>query len=444
MPPVLDPSKSKVDGLAFLGLSLTQKSDLGHQNSQTHQTAFDLNKVLDRKYQYLFSTNDDGWLVGGGEPGPPTSYKLPAPDSAHVELLRIGTYEPNWGGVPLKEIIQAMQDGDIWIPPMVVIPTAVVANGDIPPELEIRFDMESPANDQHNSSGNINSNDALPWNWQLRFVHNQLFRRFVYPSRFCPGAFHSTIVRKAEFRSPQHRQEYFANCQNVIDQWKQEGPKPLIPSEPLTSSIAMIPTKQWQTEPETDTHEPSLITSEEKKLPDEEVASNQASATVQNNNQDEYDESLTKAGIYLFTDRNHITHHFPPNFMPPYTGAKLELIQKVLSEEWDEATLSWKPAGKKNDDKEEDTSVTVGELSQAEVVVANHTTVSKDDASTKLVASQSAVTSTSVKIVADDKSEAVTIPKDSTAHPSNQNKNLYSSCGMGVLMDALLLSDTAP
>jgi len=81
MPPVLKPEASKVDGLAFIGLSLARKSEVGHQGSRTHQTAFDLNDILDRNYEYFASTNDDGWLVGGGEAGPPKSYKLPAPVS---------------------------------------------------------------------------------------------------------------------------------------------------------------------------------------------------------------------------------------------------------------------------------------------------------------------------------------------------------------------------
>lgn len=67
-PPVLDPTKSKVDGLAFLGLSLSRRSEQGHPDSITHQTAFDFNEVIDRDYTHIFSTNDDGWLVGGGEP----------------------------------------------------------------------------------------------------------------------------------------------------------------------------------------------------------------------------------------------------------------------------------------------------------------------------------------------------------------------------------------
>jgi hypothetical protein len=51
------------------------------------------------------------------------------------------------------------------------------------------------------------------------------------------------------------------------------------------------------------------------------------------------------SGIWLFTDRNNITHFFEPNFLPPYTGEKRELILEVLKEEWDERTLSWKPCG---------------------------------------------------------------------------------------------------
>jgi hypothetical protein len=103
---VLKPEQSKVDGLVFLGLSLARKSDKGHPESVTHQIAFDFNDIIDRNYEFLASTNDDGWLVGGGEPGPPKSYKLPAKDSAHVEIVRIGTYNPEWGGISEKEIIE--------------------------------------------------------------------------------------------------------------------------------------------------------------------------------------------------------------------------------------------------------------------------------------------------------------------------------------------------
>lgn len=316
MPPVLDPSKSKVDGLAFLGLSLTRHSALGHPDSETHQEAFDLNEVLDRDYEFIFSTNDDGWLVGGGEPGPPRSYKLAAKDSSHVEIIRIGTYREDWGGVPQEEIIKVMSSGEILIPQIEVLPTAVVANPDKPPELEIRFDMEPEIPNFHDDSA------PLPLNWQLRFLHNQLFKRFIFPSRFCPGAFHSTILRKAEFRSEEHKNQYFAKCDAAIASWREKGPQPL---NTVARDIEGKPVIATATEPTTEAGEG---VQEESAVKAEEASGSYHS------------------GIWLFTDRDNITHFFAPNFLPPYdTPSKRKIILDVLREEWDEKTLSWKPCG---------------------------------------------------------------------------------------------------
>lgn len=312
MPPVLDPNNSKFDGLAFLGLSLARKSAQGHPDSQTHQVAFDLNAVQDREYEHIFSTNDDGWLVGGGEPGPPRSYKLPAPDSAHVELMRIGTYNPLWGGVSKEVIVDALKVGKILIPEITVTPTAVVANGDQPPELEIRFDMEPALNWDPDQD----ALPPLPVNWQLRFVHNQLFRLFQFPSRFCPGAFHSTILRKAEFRSEQHRQAYFAKCDEAVKQWRSKGPQPLVIPDKTGSKLN--------------------ISKDIKRVQCPKMVVNGGELGSSH----EY-----KSGIWLFTDREHITHLFEPNFLPPYdTPEKRRIIADVLFEEWDEETLAWMPA----------------------------------------------------------------------------------------------------
>lgn len=51
------------------------------------------------------------------------------------------------------------------------------------------------------------------------------------------------------------------------------------------------------------------------------------------------------SGLWLFVDRHHISHFFPPNFFPPYdTPEKRNIIFEFLQEEWDEATMSWKSA----------------------------------------------------------------------------------------------------
>jgi hypothetical protein len=50
------------------------------------------------------------------------------------------------------------------------------------------------------------------------------------------------------------------------------------------------------------------------------------------------------SGIYLFTDRNNISHFFKPNFLPPYdTKEKRTIILDYLKEEWDEKTLLFRP-----------------------------------------------------------------------------------------------------
>jgi hypothetical protein len=52
------------------------------------------------------------------------------------------------------------------------------------------------------------------------------------------------------------------------------------------------------------------------------------------------------SGLWLFDDRENITHFFAPNFLPPYnTPEKRKVILDVLKEEWCEKTMSWKPCG---------------------------------------------------------------------------------------------------
>lgn len=50
------------------------------------------------------------------------------------------------------------------------------------------------------------------------------------------------------------------------------------------------------------------------------------------------------SGVFLFLDRQNITHSFAPNFLPPYDNPeKRKIILDFLKEEWDEKSLSWKP-----------------------------------------------------------------------------------------------------
>jgi hypothetical protein len=89
--------------------------------------------------------------------------------------------------------------------------------------------------------------------------------------------------------------------------------------------------------------------------PEEAIPDEASSPAVESANTDEVatlgttEEASSKefnSGIWLFTDRENITHFFEPNFLPPYdTPEKRKIIMDVLREEWDEKTLSWRPCG---------------------------------------------------------------------------------------------------
>ncbi len=198
----------------------------------------------------------------------------------------------------------ALESGKILIPQIEIVPTNITANSSTPPELEIRFDMDPLIPDFQDISA------PLPVNWQLRFLHNQLFRYFKFPARFCPGPFHSTFVRKVQFRSRQHEEEYFRKCSDVVASWRDDGPKPLSHAG-------------WNV------HE----------------------KTHQHSDKHGYD-----SGIYLFSDRQNIAHYFKPNFLPPYNHPeKREKILHFLREEWDSDALEWRslvPTSNRVDSKE--------------------------------------------------------------------------------------------
>uniref|UniRef100_A0A7S1V3N1 Uncharacterized protein n=1 Tax=Grammatophora oceanica TaxID=210454 RepID=A0A7S1V3N1_9STRA len=206
--------------------------------------------------------------------------------------MRIGTYKPEWGGIKQEDIVEAINSGKILIPQIEVLPTDVIANPDNPPELEIRFDMVP-----NHVVDIADCSKPLPVNWALRFIHNQLFKHFEFPSRFCPGAFHSTIVRKAEFRSDDLRRNYFEQCRVAIEKWHEAGPQPLNNGWDVDGSALENPPEHT-------------------------------------------------SGLWLFTDRENITHSFLPNFLPPYdTPEKRQVIADFLKEEWDEKALCWKDIG---------------------------------------------------------------------------------------------------
>jgi hypothetical protein len=291
MPPIYNLEACTYHGTCALGLVFSRHSPdepMAHEDSVTRQTQFDLNEIQDRKYEYFASTNDDGWLCGGGENG--GHCKLPAKDSAHITIAEFGTLNAAFGGIDIERIRQILTDGSILIPHMRVVPSFVFKNPDNPPEVELKFELQ-----ERGGTDQIES-----WeNWVLPFVYNQIFDKLHRENPAIHGHmvhgdarnkhYHVSLVRKAAWRSAVKMRDYFKNCSDAVARWRARGPVCLVP--------------------ETDPSKPGFI-GEKNALRDE----------------------LTNPhGVYLYKTRQDVVDYFAPNFHPPYdTPEKRAIIEKWL------------------------------------------------------------------------------------------------------------------
>jgi hypothetical protein len=289
-----------------IGLCLSRRSNVGHPDTVTRQTAFDFNELQDREYKFVSSTDASGWRAGGGErggasplspasdhsqesdrakgvaAGTPTAngLKLAAPDTVHIPIIHIDAESPQ----QIDEIIAALARGEIFIPHMAITPESLSVNGVSPPDLVVRFGTER--------------NDDIPpeeWqNWCLEFMHNQLYEYF-YDSgaRWMKRPFSITLAKKVRWKTVKHMNKYFSHAEKVIDAWRERGPQTLDPQ------LAYI----------------------------------EGGATP---------EEVSKPhGIYLFRE-GVPTNYFAPNFAPPYTTKMTRnLLLNVLGKSWDKKRREW-------------------------------------------------------------------------------------------------------
>lgn len=306
-------------GTVVIGLCLSRNnSALGHPNTVTRQTAFDFNELQDRDYKYVSSTDESGWLAGGGERGDPflqpgapkdhmdqhhanqsvfssksdsseeikfktfgTGHKIAAPDRVHIPIIQINAAS----SAVIDEIISALARGEIFIPEVSILPESLSVNTTSPPDLVVRFGCEK--------------NDDIPpeeWpNWCLEFLHNQLYDYFApMNAHWAKRPFQITLARKVRWMTVKHMNKYFARSEQVINSWREKGPQYLQPPYSDDTSRGVIL------------------------------------------------EEITKPhGIYLL--QNGVpTNYFAPNFHPPYsTKMNRSLIRNVINKSWDTKRRDW-------------------------------------------------------------------------------------------------------
>jgi hypothetical protein len=115
------------DGLSFIGLSFSVNTANGNPYSYQLCDQFPMENIIDRKYEYIMSMDEDGWLVGGGYKTFDYSGKMPYIDSSHTEILRIGNLDPNTGGTTMQQVYTAM--AEITFPPLPIYPEYLKGGG---------------------------------------------------------------------------------------------------------------------------------------------------------------------------------------------------------------------------------------------------------------------------------------------------------------------------
>jgi len=320
-----------------IGLSLSRRhTNVGHPDTVTRQAAFDFNELQDRAYRYVSSTDASGWRAGGGESGaaapmssnngdndgfnPPDSpnslpsmdksdhqhnHKIAAPDTVHIPLITLecdNTFSSSsstsnhshssnndYFQKGVDAIISALARGEIFIPHMCIVPESLSVNGVSPPDLVVRFGCER--------------NEDLPpdeWpNWCLEFVHNQIYDYFSGKTElgvnplWTKRPFHITLAKKVRWKTMRHMNKYFAQCENVVNAWREKGPQCL---DPQLSYI-------------------------------------EGGATPE--------EVARPHGIYLIRN-GRATNYFAPNLEPPYTTKMTRsLLMNVIGQSWDRKRRDW-------------------------------------------------------------------------------------------------------
>ena len=290
-----------------IALCLSRRyATIGHPDTITRQTAFDFNELQDRSYKYVSATDQHGWRGGGGEgEGPPVEMptspnsvqqqatpaeaKTPHADTVHIPILHMDC--PN--AETVDQVIHALASGDIFIPHMSVLPDSLSVQGTPLPDLKVCWNCER--------------NDDIPpdqWpNWCLEFMHNQLYEYFYNSNAkpiWMPRPFGLTLAKSVRWKTVKHMNKYFLHAENVLEEWRNQGPQCLDPQHSYMDGGASP----------------------------EEVA--------------------RPHGIYLFrkgepgTDQLVPTNYFCPNFSPPYTSKMTRsLLQNVLGKSWNQSRREW-------------------------------------------------------------------------------------------------------
>mmetsp|Transcript_24235 Transcript_24235/g.37386 ORF Transcript_24235/g.37386 Transcript_24235/m.37386 type:complete len:761 (-) Transcript_24235:261-2543(-) len=187
-----------------------------------------MENIIDRKYEYVMSMDEDGWLVGGGYKTFDFSGKMPYIDSSHTELLRIGSMDPDHGGTTISQVYAAMES--LTFTPFSIYPEYLKGGGG------------------HHSGDNNDEEEAVPAGDVTLIVSvietyedgdsessYETFLDNLFSAMDAVGGGpcmddhdtdpHVSMSRGVKFKSSWHQQQYMYNANLEVAVWQSMYPK---------------------------------------------------------------------------------------------------------------------------------------------------------------------------------------------------------------------------
>jgi hypothetical protein len=324
------PIMSSLSSLGFFTLA-HKGGSVGDENGPTGgETAAVLKDVLAKEYSAMTT------MVTEDELMQKTYYQLQTPERSYAEVLHVLAIldNTNMPSIASLDIVAALHSGSILIPQI-----HYFEGGD------------------KKEKGSSTTDASLPKNWQLLFVYQQLAEFFQnHQATGCACCLKA--LRRLQMRSPEEEDRYFSASDRAFQHWKLKGNEPL-----------QHPDHRSRCSKEEEKDEQEQVASKSTQVPEStngcsSVTSifdvldhfltpaptcSQGNSIMPKVDPVEDDEDSVEAlvesvvgtpvpepsdtfvnGMLLFTDCHNATHHFQPNFLPPYCANKRQIIRDVI------------------------------------------------------------------------------------------------------------------
>jgi len=242
------------DGSAFIGVSFSVHNKTGNGNSHQLCDQFPMENLIDRSYDYVMSTDEYGWLAGGGYKQFDTSGKISNADSAHAELLRIGSLDA--GGDSMSQVaynaLSSLSFEPFLFYPFMVKTTAekqVKSDDDdsspIPSyELSLLVSIVEVYKDSTNDDGGGGSS----YSTYETFKSN--LQQYVEMNGGCVKDSNTdlfvTLARGIKFKSSYHMEQYLNRVNLEVAVWQAMYPKGVVIGSSSTSTITSSSYWKWK------------------------------------------------------------------------------------------------------------------------------------------------------------------------------------------------------